>query len=152
MATLNSTTYANQIGGLVRDRISATVGCGEVRIAEIPYQLTAANVTGDILRMYRLPGGVQVLPELCGVFNQAAGSAVTIVKIGDQQDDDRYSATAITLTALAFAQVTPVAGVSNIPRYTVVTDVSDIIQVTLGGTVAATTGIFWLRLHYRMAN
>lgn len=160
MPTYNSASYANQSGGLVRNRLDATAACGEVRIAEIEYKFgwnvvsgvaQTPEASGDILKVFQLPPSTVVLPELSGAYWEAAGSAATIVAIGDQQTANRYSTTALTLTAAGFGSITPVVA-TTIPRTVIVADVNDVLQVTLGGTLPATVGKrFWLRIHYRMA-
>ena len=159
MPTYSSQSYANQTGGKIRDRLDASAASAEIRVSEIEYKFgwnvvsgvaQTPEASGDILKIFKLQPGAVVYPELSGAYWEAVGSAATIVAIGDQQTANRYSTTALTLTAAGFGAITPVVA-TTIPRTVIVAGTNDVLQVTLGGTLPATVGKrFWIRLHWRL--
>lgn len=154
MPTFKSTTYAAQSGGMVRDRLSSTVANGEKRFAEPEYKFTGSEASGDILQLFQLPPGVAVYADDIKLLSEGiGGTTVTFTALGDQQTANRYSTTAIPLTAAVNgAAVVPVAA-TTVPMVTIVSGVNDVIQGTLGGTLPATAGKrIWLRIPYRMTN
>src|SRR4029077_4495500 len=99
MAILNTQTYLDQTSGNPRKRLDSQVASGELRRIEVTYTTTAAEVAGDVLNVYQLNNGVVVLPEESWVASEGiGGTGITISKLGEAVDDDRY-ATAIALTA-----------------------------------------------------
>lgn len=152
MPTFNSATYAAQIDGNPRNRIDASVGCGETRLLEVEYKVLATEASGDILKLYQLPAGAVVLPEKTVVFSEGiGGTSVTLTKIGDQGDDDRYSATAVALTAAGIVNVTP-ATFATPPNRVVIDSTNNVLQATLGGTLPATANKrFVVQVTYRLA-
>jgi hypothetical protein len=152
MPTFNSATYAAQIDGNPRNRIDSAVACGELRFAEVEYKVVATEATGDILKLFQLPAGAVVMPEQMQVFSEGiGGTSVTLTKIGDQADDDRYTATAVALTAAGIVSIT--AAVTGIPPNRVVIDsTNNVVQATLGGTLPATVNKrFYVKIPYRLA-
>ncbi len=72
------------------------------------YTTTGAEAAGDVLEIGDLPVGAQLLPSLSRVVSEGVGgTTATIAKLGDAKDDDRYSTTAIGLTATGIVAVTP---------------------------------------------
>lgn len=159
MPTYNSEYYANQYNELVRYRAASNIANGEIRMATFEYKFgwnvvggvaQVAEVSGDILKFGRLDPGVTVLANEILFVTEAVGSAATITAIGDQAVANRYSTTAVTLTAAGYFAVTPVAA-TTIPDIVIVKDVNDVLQGTLGGTLPATVGKrFWVRVKYRL--
>jgi hypothetical protein len=138
MPTINSDIYAAQIGGLVRNRLDPSVVNAEARIAEITYVTKATELTADIIKLWQIPPGVVIYAENIKVFSEGVGgTTVTITKIGDQAVDNRYSTTAIALTAAGIVVNTPVLA-SVLTRPVIVADVNDVLQITLGGTLPMT--------------
>lgn len=116
-----------------RSKTAAHVGRA-LQIRESRYTMTGAEAAGDVINIMNLPVGAQVKPELCRVINEAVGGTGTALsKIGDVGDDDRYSATSISLTSAASTGVTPVGALTN----------AYVIQAgneTLKATVALSSG------------
>jgi hypothetical protein len=149
MAILNTQTYLDQISGNPRKRLDAQVASGEVRFIEIPYVTTAAEVAGDILNVYQLNNGVVVLPEQSWVASEGiGGTGVTISKLGDAVDDDRYSATAIALTAAGLINpLTPNMAASVLVRTPTnsgdpltAAPATNVLKAVLAGTLPVTAG------------
>ena len=155
MPTINSEYYDNQVNELVRYRSASNISNGEVRIATFEYKFgwksgETAAASGDIIKLGRLDPGITVLADRMQVLTEGSVSAATLTAIGDQQVANRYTTTAVTLTAVAFVSVTPVAA-TTIPEVVITKDINDILQATLGGTLPATVGKrFWVRVWYRM--
>jgi hypothetical protein len=146
MPTLNSATYAAQIDGNPRNRLDASVMSAEVRFAEIEYKIVGTEASGDILKLVQLQNGVIVYPEQSAVISEGiGGTGVTLTAIGDQAKANRYSATAVALTAAGVVPLTVIAAVKT-------DSTNNVIQATLGGTLPATVGKkFWLKLAYRIS-
>jgi hypothetical protein len=151
MPTFNSANYANQIGGQVRNRIESNVMCQEQRIANLEYAFVGTEASGDILKLGQLPPGVTIVNKMELVSEGIGGTTVTFTAIGDQQTANRYTTTAVPLTAAtAGAAITPVIA-NTVPPVTITKDVNDVIQGTLGGTLPATAGKrIWLRVPYNL--
>jgi hypothetical protein len=151
MPTLNSATYAAQIDGNPRNRLDASVMSAEVRFAEIEYKIVGTEASGDILKLVQLQNGVIVYPEQSAVISEGiGGTGVTLTAIGDQAKANRYSATAVALTAAGVVPLTVIAANRAAPVKTDSTN--NVIQATLGGTLPATVGKkFWLKLAYRIS-
>jgi hypothetical protein len=154
MPTLQSEYYAGQANELVRFRANANIACGEVRLATFEYKFGwkpgVVEAVGDIVQLGRLDPNVMVLSDEIKVISEGVGgTGVTLTKVGDQQDDDRYSAAALALTAAGWVPAVP-PPTSTIPDVVITKDVNDIVQATLGGTLPATVGKrFWVRIKYR---
>ena len=151
MPTFNSATYAAQIDGNPRNRIDASVMSAEVRFTEIEYKILGTEASGDILKLVQLQNGVIVYPEQSLVISEGiGGTGVTLTAIGDQAKANRYSASAVALTAAGVVPLTVVAADRAAPVKTDSTN--NVIQTTLGGTLPATVGKkFWLKLAYRIS-
>jgi hypothetical protein len=151
MPTFNSETYDAQTGGNPRNRLSSAATNAEIRIAEIEYKVKGTEAAGDILKLYQIQNGVVVYTELSAVSSEGiGGTGVTLTKIGDAADDDRYSTAAVALTAAGFVPLTVIPANRAVPWVTDGT--SNVIQATLGGTLPATAGKrFWLKLAYRIS-
>jgi hypothetical protein len=151
MPTFNSATYDAQISDNPRNRLDATNVNAEVRFAEIEYKVKATEAAGDILKLWQIPAGVVLYAEEAKVISEGiGGTGVTLTKIGDQADDDRYSATAAALTAAGIVAVTPVLATGVAPRVPI-DSTNNVLQATLGGTLPATVNKrFWLKMPYRL--
>lgn len=160
MPTLNSEYYANQTGELVRYRAASNIANGEIRMATYEYKFgwnvvggvaQTPEASGDILKLGRLDPGVTVLANEIVVQSEGiGGTTVTLTALGDQQTANRYSTTAVALTAAGYVTVTPVVATTT-PDIIVTKDVNDVLQATLGGTLPATVGKrFWVKVKYRM--
>lgn len=154
MPTLNSEYYDAQANELVRYRASSSVANGEVRVATLEYKFGwktgVTEATGDILRLGRLDGGVMIYSNEIVVYSEGiGGTTITFTALGDQQTANRYTTTAVALTAAGYVNVTPVVA-TTIPDVVITSGVNDIIQGTLGGTLPATAGKrIWVRIKYR---
>jgi hypothetical protein len=144
--TLNTQTYLDQTSGNPRKRLDSQVASGDIRWIEIPYVTTGAEGAGDILNVYQLNNGVVVLPEQSWVASEGiGGTAITISKLGDAVDDDRYG-TAIALTAagvvspltynLAASIITRTP--TNSGDVLAGTPATNVLKATLAGTFPAT--------------
>lgn len=105
---------------------------------------TGAAVTGDLLRIARLPSNAIVIPHLCKIIAAAAmGTAFNIAKIGDiaadgvttADNDARYS-TAIAITAGGAFDFTYAAQAAGLAGYT--TEKEMWLTATLGTITALT--------------
>ena len=152
MPTFNSEYYANQANELVRYRAASNVACGEIRSATLEYKFVGTEASGDILKLGRLDPGTTVIADEMKVLSEGiGGTSVTFTAVGDQAVANRYTTTAIALTAAGFVSLTPVAA-TTIPEVVITKDVNDVIQGTLGGTLPATVGKrIWVRVRYRPA-
>jgi hypothetical protein len=150
MPTFNSENYANQIGGQVRFRLDSQVMSGEQRFAYLEYKFVGTEASGDILKLGQLPPSVTVVAaDIKLVSEGIGGTTVTFTALGDQQTANRYTTTAVPLTAAVnWASITPVVA-TTVPFVTITAGINDVIQGTLGGTLPATAGKrIWLRVPY----
>jgi hypothetical protein len=155
MPTINSEYYDNQVNELVRYRSASNIANGEVRIATYEYKFgwkagETPAASGDILKIARLDPGITILADRMQILSEGiGGTTVTFTALGDQQLANRYTTTAVALTAAGIVTITPVVA-NTIPEVTITKDVNDILQGTLGGTLPATAGKrFWVRVWYR---
>ena len=157
MPTLNSEYYANQVNELVRYRAASNIANGEVRVLTAEYKFgwnvvggvaQTPEASGDIVKLARLDPGITIFSNEIVVFSEGiGGTTVTFTALGDQQTANRYTTTAVALTAAGWVNVTPVAG-TTIPDVVITKDVNDVLQGTLGGTLPATVGKrIWVRLN-----
>lgn len=144
MPTFTTAEATKQNDALLANRVQGNISTGALRFAEATYTTTGTEAaTGDIIDVTDVPVGSTVIPALCRVAHEASlgGSAVEISKLGDALDDDRYSATAVTLnssTANSQAFTSNVAA-GVIPRF-VVTEATKRIKATFARTNAVTAG------------
>ena len=157
MPTINSEYYDNQVNELVRYRSASNISNGEVRVLTAEYKFgwktgETAAASGDIVKLARLDPGITIFSNEIVVYSEGiGGTSVTFTALGDQQTANRYSTTAVALTAAGWVNVTP-AVATTIPDVLIVKDVNDVLQATLGGTLPATAGKrIWVRLKYRPA-
>lgn len=157
MPTIQSEYYTNQVDELVRNRAASNIAYGEVRVLTIEYKFgwksgEAAAASGDIVKLARLDPGITIFSNEIVVYSEGiGGTTVTFTALGDQQTANRYTTTAIPLTAAGWAPVTPVVA-TTIPDVVIVKDVNDVLQGTLGGTLPATVGKrIWIRIKFRPA-
>jgi hypothetical protein len=151
MPTFNSEYYANQVNELVRYRSASNISNGETREATFEYKFVGTEASGDILKLGRLDPGVTVQSDHMRFFSEGiGGTTVTFTAVGDQQTANRYTTTAVPLTAAGFNVITPVPA-TTIPEVVITKDVNDVVQGTLGGTLPATVGKrIWARVRYRL--
>ena len=110
MATLTTDLSAAQTLGLAQaGKIASdgTLATGDVKIATAMLTVAATDATGDTLNICRLPKGVRVVPELCSINSDDAGTAYPLT-VGDSGDVDRYSKEIAAGTAGVTAFLTPV--------------------------------------------
>lgn len=156
MVTFKTNEATAQDSGLVRNRVQSNVANGDIRYTEFTYVFTGTEAaTGDTIAIGDLPVGATALPEKSLVAFEASmgGSALALPKIGDASDDDRYSATSITVNSstAGIVGVTANVAASVVPRH-VVTEATKRLIATFTRTNAATAGkklIF--SIAYRMA-
>lgn len=116
------------------------------------YTCTGAEVTGDIVPLFKLPIGAILIPKEMFVSTDAVGgTSVVFSKIGDAGDDDRYSATSVALTAAQTdTQVTPTNAIAVTP-FTVDTEANQTVLATMTHSGAPTAGKkIFVRARYRL--
>jgi hypothetical protein len=154
MPTLQSEYYAAQVNQLVRYRADSGVAMGEIRESTYEYKFGwkagVIEASGDILQLGQLDNGVVVHADDITVLSEGiGGTTVTFTAVGDQQTANRYTATAIPLTAAGYAKLVP-APATTIPEVKITGGTNDVIQGTLGGTLPATPGKrIWVRVRWR---
>jgi hypothetical protein len=144
MPTLQSEYYAAQVNELVRYRADANVAMGELRESTFEYKFGwkagVVEASGDILQLGRLDPNVVVHADDITVLSEGiGGTTITFTAVGDQQSANRYSTTAIPLTAAGYAKLVPVPA-TTVPEVKIASGVNDVLQGTLGGTLPATAG------------
>jgi hypothetical protein len=144
MATFYTDIAPENLELNVRNRVDGDLVKGNVVYAQATYTTTGTEAaSGDSINVAVLPVGAIPLPELWRVNNEASigGSVVAIPKIGDAGDDDRYSATSISLNSstAGSAAVTPNIGASVVPRYAV-TEATRTVVAAITRTNALTAG------------
>ncbi len=144
MATFYTDIAPENLTQNVRNRTNGKLVTGNVVYAQATYTTTGTEAaTGDSIEVAVLPVGAVPLPELWRVNHEASlgGSVVAIPKLGDAEDDDRYSATSISLnSSTAGAQaVTPAIATSVVPRYEV-TEPTQRVVAAITRTNAVTAG------------
>jgi hypothetical protein len=157
MPTINSEYYDNQVNEMVRYRSASNISYGEVRVLTIEYKFgwkagETPAASGDIIKLARLDPGITIYANEIVVYSEGiGGTTVTFTALGDQQTANRYTTTAIALTAAGWVSVTP-AVATTIPDVVITKDLNDVLQGTLGGTLPATTGKrIWVRMKFRPA-
>jgi hypothetical protein len=144
MATFYTAQATTQNTGELKSRVDGNLASGDIRYAEFTYTFDGTEAaSGDTIEIGDIPVGSVVIPELSKIANEASmgGSALAITKIGDASDDDRYSATSISVNSstAGVTNVTPAVGASVIPRF-VVTSATKRLVATFTRTNAATAG------------
>jgi carbohydrate-binding DOMON domain-containing protein len=144
MATFNTAEATKQNDALLANRVQGNLATGELRFIEATYTATGTEAaSGDTIDITDVPVGATVIPELCRVSNEASmgGSVIAIPKIGDAVDDDRYSATSISINSSTAGSVAVTANVTAgvLPRF-VVTAATQRIKAALTRTNAMTAG------------
>lgn len=144
MATFYTAEATTQNTGELRSRVPGDLASGDIRYAEFTYTFTGTEAaSGDTIEIGDIPVGAVVIPELSRVANEASmgGSALALPKIGDAGDDDRYSATSISIHSsnAGVTALTPNVGASVIPRH-IVTEATKRLVATFTRTNAATAG------------
>jgi hypothetical protein len=80
-----------------------------------------------LVNVITLPVGAVVLPENCRYAYEASGGTGTAIStLGDAGDDDRYSATSVTITSAGTTAVTPVTD-RVLTRYEVTASTNTVI-------------------------
>lgn len=129
MANLNTDIYAADIGN-IRQRSDGKLTSGKIMRLSAVYTCTGAEANNDVIRIADLPIDGIVIPALCNISSDGTGGTTpTIAKLGDAGDDDRYSATAVALTA-SFNRVTPAVPVSHTPFE--ITEATKTLQAVVG--------------------
>jgi hypothetical protein len=111
MAILNSTIYTQQTQAGTKgfgNRAAGSAVSAALCAATFTYTVTGAEVTADTINFGRLPEGAVVIPALCRISSDGIGGTGAITKIGDANDDDRYSATSVAVASAVSTAVTPV--------------------------------------------
>lgn len=90
-------------------------GAGLLRLTAT-YTATGAEATDDVIEIGEIPVGAELVPNLCTVVSEGLGGTTgTLAKIGDSAVDNRYSTTAIAVTAAGVVSVTPTNAVALLP-------------------------------------
>jgi hypothetical protein len=156
MATLYASPNTATANETVRNRTSASAAAGDVRFFESVYTFTGAEVTADNIVVAKLPIGAVPLPEEFKVAQEASlgGGTNAIPKIGDSTDDDRYSATSITLHAsnAGVNSVTPNVGASVIPRHTITAATQEVLANLTFATIPTTGKKVLFKIAYRLGH
>jgi preprotein translocase subunit Sec61beta len=156
MATLYASPNPTAANDTVRNRMTATAAAGSIRHFESVYTITGAEVTADVIVVAELPVGAVVIPELSIVAQEASlgGGTNAIGKIGDSTDDDRYSATSITLstTAAGVTAVTAAVATSVIPRFTITATTQEVLATFTFVTIPTTGKKILFRIAYRLGH
>lgn len=139
MPTFKSDLKTQQDNPNVRQRVDAQYSNREDRAFEAIWTILGTEAVGDFIEFFDLPIGAYFLPEESRFISDGiGGTSVTFTKIGDLVDDDRYTATAIALTAAGIVAITPI-GANLLDRFKVAAG-SQTIRGVLGGTLPATAG------------
>ena len=111
MPSFNSDIQANAVSGALASRNNnSALTSGQKRHVSALITTTAAWAANDLVHIATLPIGSVLIPEECRVSMEACGGTGTaFATLGDDGDDDRYSATSISLTSAATTAVTPTA-------------------------------------------
>lgn len=105
------------------------------------YTVTGSEATGDQIPVVVLPIGAQLIPESVRVSTDgAAGTSTAIAKLGDAGDDDRYSATAITITGAVTATAVTATNAITLTPYVVATEANRTVLATITHAGAPTAG------------
>ncbi len=144
MATFYTNEAKAQNDLLVRDRVRSTSANGQLRFYEATYEFKGTEAaTGDEIVVAEIPVGAVVLPEHSSVAFEASlgGSVLALPKLGDMDDDDRYSATSISLNSSTAGRVvvTPAIETGIVNRHTV-TEATKKIVAGFTRTNAPTAG------------
>jgi hypothetical protein len=127
MATFNTAEYTKQADGLLSNRVDGQIASGDTRIAEAVYTTAGTEAAADLVNVITLPVGAVVLPENCRYAYEASGGTGTAIStLGDAGDDDRYSATSVTITSAGTTAVTPVTD-RVLTRYEVTASTNTVI-------------------------
>lgn len=82
MATLNTATYANQIGSATSSAAKslpqAKLANGKLRYAIVPYTAVGTEADGDIINIVKLKEGAVPVPSLCRIITSAAFDAADV--------------------------------------------------------------------------
>jgi hypothetical protein len=139
MAEKNTAERAVQIAPNLGSRLSAKLLSPMLLWATVTRTVDATEAAADVINIIDLPAGAELVPDLMKVANDGAGgTSVVISKIGDAEDDDRYSATNIALTAAGNVSVTPTNAIVVTPFK--ITETTKTIKATLAGTLPMTAG------------
>ncbi len=139
MAEINTAERAVQIAPNLGSRLSGATLTPMLLWATVTRTVDATEAAADVINIIDLPVGARLVPDLMKVANDGAGgTSVTISKIGDAEDDDRYSATAVALTAAGNVAVTPTNAISVTPF--TITETTKTIKAVLAGTLPMTAG------------
>ncbi len=143
MATIYTDIAPSDLTLNVKNRIDGDLVTGNVVYAQATYTCSGSETTDDNINVAVLPVGAIPLPELWRVNNEASmgGGTLAIAKIGDAADDNRYSATSISInSSTAGTQaVTPAIATSVLPRYVITADTQTVVA-NFTRVTAATAG------------
>jgi len=110
MASLKTTEITTIDSAGVRKPWQENVASANILFFEATY-VCGGEESSNTLGVCDLPVGAIVLPELCRIVNEASmgGGTLAVTKIGDAEDDDRYSATSFSINASTAGQalITP---------------------------------------------
>ena len=122
-----------------RQRLDPMLSNQENRVFEAIYTTTGAEAANDTIDFYDLPMGAMFVPEESRfITDGAGGTGVTFSKLGDALVDNRYSTSAVALTAAGIVTLTPI-GANLLARYKVAAG-GQTIRGTLSGTLPMTAG------------
>jgi len=109
--------------------------------ATAKYTCTGSETSGDVINVISLPIGATILADLSKIITDGTGgTSVAITKIGDAGDDDRYTATSVTVTSAAITAVTSTNAQAVTPY--VIAAGNETIKATVTHSGAPTAGKF----------
>lgn len=136
MPSFNTDIYAGQVSINVKDRVEGQRVTGDMRSFIATYTTTGAEVAADIINIVQLPVGAVLNADSLRVSTDGVGgTGCTFSKLGDAGDDDRYSATAVALTAAGTNLAVTGVNANAIAPFAVTKD-TNVVQ----GTIALSSG------------
>jgi hypothetical protein len=140
MATLLGTDlYRKETAGIQSALPAGQNLTGEHMQFQGTYTILGTEAAADILPIVKLPIGAQ-LTSLLVSTDAIGGTTVTFTGIGDAGSAQRYSSTAIPLTAAQSETAMTKTNAICVTPFTIDTDANATILAVFGGTLPATAG------------
>lgn len=151
MPTFKTALAAKQDSNNPRTRANGFETSAGLQVLTATYTTVGTEAADDVISIADLPVGAVLIPSLSRVISEGiGGTGATAATIGDASDVDRYSATAVALTAAGIVAVTPTAAIALTPH--VITEATKRITATLAlasGSITAAKKIRF-ELVYKM--
>lgn len=139
MAVFKTDLMEAQENGLLKDRMPASKGPGELRTIEATYTTTGTEANDDI-EICKLPVGAVVLAEEIKVVNAPALGGTTLQLQGIRTGDIIFSDTPFTLHSSNGAIQSPTPENANLLNREAISEGNDIVKVTTDFSAAPTAG------------